>query len=68
MPRTIVDADGHVGEPKDLFERYLDVPLGGRKPYLTRDDRGIDRWVIEGRPTLLSYAAHPAAPVGDPPR
>jgi predicted TIM-barrel fold metal-dependent hydrolase len=49
MPRTIIDAVGHVGEPKDLFERYLDVPLGGRKPYLTKDDRGIDRWVIEGR-------------------
>ena len=35
--------------PIDLFERYLDVPLGGRRPYLTKDDFGIDRWVIEGR-------------------
>jgi predicted TIM-barrel fold metal-dependent hydrolase len=38
-----------VGEPTDLFERYLDVPLGGRKPYMTKDDRGVNRWVIEGR-------------------
>jgi hypothetical protein len=28
MPRTVIDADGHVFEPKDLFERYVDVPLG----------------------------------------
>jgi uncharacterized protein len=49
MARMVLDADGHVGEPKDLFERYLDVPLHGRMPYLTKDDRGIDRWVIEGR-------------------
>ena len=49
MARTVIDADGHVGEPKDLFERYLDVPLEGRRPYVTKDDRGIDRWVIEGR-------------------
>ena len=49
MPRTVIDADGHVGEPKDLFETYLDVPLGGRRPYLTKDDFGIDRWVIEGK-------------------
>src|SRR5262249_36217569 len=49
MPRRVIDADGHVGEPKDLFERYLDVPLGGRRPYLTKDDWGVDRWVIEGR-------------------
>jgi predicted TIM-barrel fold metal-dependent hydrolase len=49
MARTVLDADGHVGEPKDLFERYLDVPLGGRRPYLTKDDWGVDRWVIEGR-------------------
>ena len=48
MARTVIDADGHVGEPKDLFERYLDVPLGGRKPYMTRDDWGVNRWVIEG--------------------
>jgi predicted TIM-barrel fold metal-dependent hydrolase len=49
MPRTVIDADGHVYEPKDLFDRYLDVPLGGRRPYVTKDDWGIDRWVIEGR-------------------
>src|SRR5690242_15767126 len=46
VSRMVIDADGHVGEPTDLFERYLDVPLGGRKPYMTRDDWGVNRWVI----------------------
>ena len=45
MPRPVIDADGHVFDPEDLFERYLDVPLGGRRPDVTRDDRGIDRCV-----------------------
>ena len=49
MHCTVIDADGHVYEPTDLFETYADVPLKGRKPYLTKDDWGCDRWVIEGR-------------------
>jgi hypothetical protein len=31
MPRTVIDTDDHEGEPKEHFERDLDVPLGGRR-------------------------------------
>jgi hypothetical protein len=44
MPRTVIDADGHVGEPKEPFERYLDVPLGGRR---------LHRWKVSGGGELI---------------
>ena len=31
MPRTVIDADGYVGKPKEHFERYLAVPLDGHR-------------------------------------
>jgi len=49
MSRVVIDADGHVAEPLDLFEKYGDVPLHGRMPRVVKDDLGYDRWVIEGK-------------------
>jgi len=49
MSRAVIDADGHVAEPLDLFEKYADVPLHGRMPRVVKDDLGYDRWVIEGK-------------------
>lgn len=49
MTQLVIDADGHVAEPIDLFEKYADLPLGERLPRVVKDDRGFDRWVIEGR-------------------
>ena len=49
MTQVVIDADGHVAEPIDMFEKYADLPLGDRLPRVVKDDRGFDRWVIEGR-------------------
>ncbi|MEX0805850.1 MAG: amidohydrolase family protein [Candidatus Binatia bacterium] len=45
----VVDADGHVYENPDMFEKYLDAPYNQRPPKLVKDERDGYRWIIEGR-------------------
>src|SRR5881275_2037913 len=47
-----IDSDGHLREPFDLFDRYLDRAYWARRPRIVRiEDHAIDRgrWLIEGR-------------------
>jgi predicted TIM-barrel fold metal-dependent hydrolase len=50
----IVDADGHVLEPPDLWERYLDPPWRARAIGVRRGADGRDVLWIEGRPARLT--------------
>ena len=45
---TVIDVDGHVFEPDDLWERHLPRTLHDRRPRLVRDDRGTTRYLLEG--------------------
>src|SRR4051794_15778586 len=45
---NIVDADGHLLEPPDLWERYIDPKFRDRAPHMVYED-GMDVFVIEGR-------------------
>ena len=45
----IIDGDGHVVEPGNLWEQYLEPPYKDRAPRLVRDNRGLVRLMIEGR-------------------
>ena len=45
---TVIDVDGHVFEPDDLWERYLPPAFHDRRPRLVRDGRGTTRYEIEG--------------------
>ncbi len=47
----VIDVDGHVFEPDDLWERHLDRRFHDRRPRLVRDDRGTTRYLVEGRLT-----------------
>jgi len=47
----VIDVDGHVFEPDDLWERYLDRRFHDRRPRLVLDERGTTRYLIEGRLT-----------------
>src|SRR3954466_11280429 len=49
MPRAynVVDADGHVLEPLDLWDQYMDPKYRDRAPRLIRDTDGKERLVIE---------------------
>jgi len=51
MGRTynVIDADGHVFEPLDMWERYLDPAYRDRAPRLVVDTDGKERLLIEGQ-------------------
>jgi predicted TIM-barrel fold metal-dependent hydrolase len=45
-----VDADGHVLEPRDTWQRYLEAGLRERAIRIERDDEGIEVLLVDGRP------------------
>ena len=51
MGRTynVIDADGHVLEPVDLWDRYMDPAYRDRAPRLFVDTDGKERLNVEGR-------------------
>src|SRR5258707_12766303 len=44
---NVVDADGHVLEPLDLWDHYMDPKYRDRAPRLIKDTDGKERLVIE---------------------
>lgn len=44
----VVDADGHVVEPPELWERFLEAPYRDWRPRLVADNRGVPRYLIDG--------------------
>ena len=55
-----VDADGHVLEPPDLWERYLEPGYRGRALRIRKDDAGLEYLEIDGRPSKLVRRGMPA--------
>src|SRR5438045_592466 len=51
MARTynVVDADGHILEPLDLWDRYIDPELRERRPRFVIDENGKERLSVEGK-------------------
>jgi len=47
----VIDVDGHVFEPDELWEQYLDRRFHDRRPRLVLDERGTTRYLVEGRLT-----------------
>lgn len=45
----VIDADGHVLEPADLWSRYMDGAFRSRAPRVIEDETGLQRVIIEGR-------------------
>ncbi len=50
----VVDADGHVLEPGDVWPRYIDPPYRDRAMRVRRDANGRDFLDINGRPARLT--------------
>jgi uncharacterized protein len=44
---NVVDADGHILEPLDLWDRYIDPQFRDRAPRIVKSDDGKERLVIE---------------------
>src|SRR5262245_35077078 len=67
--RTI-DADGHVAEPADLWERYIDPAFRDTAPRLVTDPDGAERILVEdtervfptGLGTATSFGKKPSGP------
>jgi predicted TIM-barrel fold metal-dependent hydrolase len=65
-----VDADGHVLEPPELWEEYLERRFHARRPRPARDDRGRPGYVVDDRfvmRTASSLAARPRTADGQLP-
>jgi uncharacterized protein len=45
----VIDVDGHVFEPDELWERYLPSRFHAARPKLVLDDRDTTRYLLEGR-------------------
>src|SRR5215469_11446186 len=46
---NVVDADGHILEPVDLWDSYIDPGFRERRPRLVIDDNGKERLAVEGK-------------------
>jgi len=51
MGRTynVIDSDGHVLEPRTFWQDYIDPQLRERAPKLIIDDKGKDRFLVDGK-------------------
>jgi predicted TIM-barrel fold metal-dependent hydrolase len=50
MNRVVVDADGHVLEPEDLWLKYLEPNYRDRAIHIARDGAGKETLMIDGKP------------------
>src|SRR6266705_2076306 len=46
---NVVDADGHILEPLDLWDRYIDPGFRDRRPRFVIDENGKERLGVEGK-------------------
>ena len=71
MARTynVIDADGHILEPVDLWDKYIDPAYRDRAPRLIVDTDGKERLLIEGKvlgsPKGLGVIGGDRRPAGD---
>jgi uncharacterized protein len=47
--RIVVDADGHVLEPEDLWTRFLEPRWRDRAIRIVKDDSGMEVLLIDGK-------------------
>ena len=63
-----VDADGHILEPPDLWEAYLDPEFRDRALRIVRDEHGLEELQIDRRRSVMSRHGFPSTlgAMGDP--
>jgi len=60
----VVDADGHVLEPPDLWKNNLETKFRNRAPFLVRDEEGYESLVVDGKPSPISRGLGVASAYG----
>src|SRR5882762_1323199 len=48
-PYNVIDADGHVLEPVDIWDKYIDPAYRDRAPRIVIDTDGKERLLVEGQ-------------------
>src|SRR5439155_4492072 len=63
-----VDADGHILEPPDLWETYLEPKYRDRALRIVLDENGLEELEIGGKRSLMSRRGFPSTlgAMGDP--
>ncbi|MEE3327670.1 MAG: amidohydrolase family protein [Myxococcota bacterium] len=54
-----IDGDGHVLEPVELWNEYLDPAFRSRRPTLTHDEQGREQLEMDGRVSKILRAGMP---------
>ena len=55
---NVIDADGHILEPLDLWDKYMDPKFRDGAPHLVKGEDGKDRLVIgSGRSATAGVAS-----------
>jgi len=63
----VIDADGHILEPPDLWTRYLENKYKDRAMRMEKDKQGVEYFIIDGRPSANLRGVGPAvAGIGQP--
>jgi len=60
MQGKVIDADGHILEPPDLWARYLESRYKDRAIRMEKDRDGVEYFVIDGRPSANLRGVGPA--------
>ncbi len=60
----IIDADGHIVEPRALWQEYIEPAYRDRMPQVAKDEEGLDRVQVEGKllprsPLMIAAMAIP---------
>lgn len=55
----VIDLDGHVWEPDECWEQFLDPAFLDRRPRIVEDERGTSRYLVEER--LMPTGTGPGA-------
>ena len=63
----IIDADGHILEPTDLWENYLEAKYKNHAIRMDKDEAGVEYLVVEDKPLPITRGIGPtAAGIGQP--
>src|SRR5215207_9100708 len=57
---SAVDADGHILEPPDLWESYIDPKFRDRALRIVLDENGLEELQIDGRRSTMSRRGFPS--------
>ena len=56
----VIDGDGHILEPPQLWQQYLEAKYKDRAIRMEKDQTGVEYLVIDGRPSARLRAMGPA--------